>query len=182
MSDEELIERVENPLVRAFLHENLHEFVNDVQVFAEEILAHVPTESKAFVRSSGLAFYSVPMVSFVPDLPWQTIKMAIAHAVSGVFRSAASRPGHTGNRTPGAREKNHDETGPSEQAIVAAFASICKSAEGAMGAILIGGVAHLLGKYIALYTAGILDDVIEQASWPVVQVPSVGPAKTRPAN
>jgi len=181
MANAELIECVENPLVRTFLQEHLDEFVGDVPIFAEHILAHVPSESKSFIKSAGLAFYSAPIVCFVPDLPWQTIKTAIANAVSGVFQTKISDHGHPENRVPGAFDKNHAEGELIERAIVAAFASICESAEGAMGTILIGGVAHLLGKYIALCIAGILNEVIEYKTWPIVQVPSTGPEKTRPA-
>ncbi|OHB79075.1 MAG: hypothetical protein A2Z25_22730 [Planctomycetes bacterium RBG_16_55_9] len=182
MMDAELIGCVENPLVRAFLQEHLDEFVEDVLVFAEQILAHVPSDSKSFVKSAGLAFYSTPIINFVPDLPWQTIKTAIANAVLEAFHVRISQRAHPERRIPDSLDKNHVKAGLVKQAIVAAFASICESAEGAMGAILIGGVAHLLGEYIALYVAGILDEAIEYTSWPMVQVPSAGPANAEVAD
>lgn len=176
MANAEVIECVENSLVRAFLQEHLDEYVHDVLIFSEQILAHVPSESKCFVKKAGLAFYSTPIVSFVPDLPWQTIKTEIANAVSEVFQIKINDHGHLENRIPGALDKDHTEAKCIKEAIVAAFASVCKTAEDAMGAILISGLAHLLGKYIALYTAGIIDDQIELKSWPMVQASSTGPA------
>ena len=181
MANVESIKCVENPLVRTFLQEHLDEFVSDVQIFNDHILAYVPSEGKSFVQSAGLAFYSAPIVGFVPDLPWQTIKTAINNAVSRFFQTKISDHSDPDNRVSVAFDKNHTEEELIEQAIVAAFASICKSAEGAMGAILIGGVAHLLGKYIALCVAGNLNEIIEHTSWPVVQVPMTGPEKTQPA-
>lgn len=177
MANEELIACVENPLVRAFLHEHLDEFADDVLVFSEQILAQVSQESKSFVKSAGLAFYSSPIVRFVPDIPWQIIKTAIANAVSDVFQMKLNTYGHPEKLTLDAFDKDHTETGFIKQAIVAAFASICTTTEDAMGAILIGGIAPLLGKYIALYTAGMIDEIIEFKSWPIVQVPSAGPVK-----
>ena len=178
MTDAELIERVGNPLVRTFLQEHLDEFVEDVLLFTEQILAHAPPESKCSVKSSGLAFYSAPIIGFMPDIPWQTIKTAIANAVSGVFNATIDGHGHPEKQGPSALDKNHTEVKRIKQTIIAAFASICESVESAMGAILIGGLARLLGKYIALCIAWALDEVIEHKSWPIVQIPSSDPAKT----
>ncbi|MFC1636127.1 hypothetical protein ACFL5Z_14925 [Planctomycetota bacterium] len=179
MMDDELIECIENPLVREFLLEYLEEFVDDVQVFSKQILAYVPPEGKSFVTSSGLAFISTPIVNFMPDLPWQTIKMEITNAVSEVFYRNTNDQRYSQNGIPGAADKNHREEKLIKQAIVAAFASICKSAEDAMGTILIGGVANLLGKYVALCIARILDEIVEYRSWPIVQIPLTGPAQKR---
>ena len=182
MANVELTECVQNPHVRTFLQEHLDEFVGDTLIFAKHILAHVPSESRSFIQSAGLVFYSAPIVCFVPDLPWQTIKTAIANAVSGVFQAKLSDHGHTENRISDASDKNHAEGELIEQAIVTAFASICKSAEGEMGTILIGGVAHLLGKYIALWIAGDLNEIVEHTSWPIVQVPTIDPEKIQHAD
>ena len=171
MSDEELNKHVENPLVWEFLKENLGEFVKDVQVFSEEILANIPVENKPFVRSAGLAFYSAPIVNLVPDLPWELIKEAIASSVRGVFYTE-----------PGEQKIDTDvfmssagQTTLIEQAILASFVSISISAGGAVGTILLGGVANLLGKYIALYIAAILDEAIQKDFWPILQIPSDAP-------
>ena len=179
MTDAELIEYVENPLVRAFLHEHLDEFVGDVLIFSEQVLAHVPPENKSFIKSAGLTFYSTPIVSFMPDLPWQTIKTAITNAVSEVFQMKIGDYVDTEKTDPDSFDKDHTESGFIKQVIVGCFASICKTVEDAMGAILIGGIAHLLGKYIALYIAGIIDEAVELKSWPIVQAPSNEPFKTR---
>jgi hypothetical protein len=177
MSNAELIECIENPLVREFLYEHLDEFADDVLVFSEQILAHVSPEDKRFVESAGVAFYTTPIIQFIPNLPWQTIKTSITKALSEVFQIQPNAHGHPERQITGTFEKDHTETGFIKQAIVSAFLSICKTTEDAMGIILIGGIAHLLGKYIALSTAGMIDDVIELKSWPVVQVPSTGHAK-----
>ena len=179
MSDAELIECVENPLVRVFLDEHLDEFVGDVLFFSEQILAHVSPEGKPFVRSAGLAFYSTPIVSFVPDLPWQKMKTSIVTVVTEVFQKKIDDHGHPEKWLSGVLDQDHIKGGLIKEAIVKAFASICQTSEEAMGAILIGGIAHLLGKYIALYTAGIIDEVIELKSWPIVQVPSSDPAQIK---
>ena len=179
MMDTELTECVKNPLVRAFLLEHLDEFAVDVLIFSEQILAHVPSESKPFIKSAGLAFYSTPIVSFVPDLPWQTMKTRMANAISEVFHIQSSHHGYHKNQIPGALDKDHTETEFIKQAIVAAFESICTTAEDTMGAILIGGLAHLLGKYIALYIAGMIDEIIQHKSWPIVPVPSTGSFQKR---
>ena len=171
MVDEALIERIENPLVRAFLGEHLDKFAGDALFFSEKILAHVPPEGKFFVKGSGLAFFSAPIVNFMPDLPWQTIKTAIASGIFEIFNGKICDHGHPENQTSGAFEKDHSEVGLVKRAIVAAFASVCDSAEDAMGTILIGGVADLLGKYIALCIAGILNELAEHKSWPIVQIP-----------
>lgn len=176
MSNAELIECIENPLVREFLYEHLDEFAYDVLFFSEQILAHVSPGDKRFVKSAGLAFYSTPIVHFVPDIPWQTIKTSIANALSEVFQMKLNTHGHLEKQIPGTFEKDHTETRFIKHAIISAFISICKTTEDAMGIILIGGIAHLLGKYIALFIAGMIDDVIEFKSWPIVQVPSTGPA------
>lgn len=178
MADEELIAYIENPLVRAFLEEHLDEFVKDVLVFSEQIFAHVPPEGKSFVKGSGLAFYSTPLVNFMPDLPWQTIKTEITNAVSEVFNANIRDHRHSQNGVSDVSDKSHKMGKFIKQAIVAAFASICESAEDAMGTILIGGVANLLGKYIALCIAGRLDETVEHKSWPIVQVPLTHPAQT----
>ncbi len=62
MSDEEFSEHVEKPLIWEFLKDNLSEFVKDVQVFSEGILANVPIENKPFIKSAGLAFYSAAIL------------------------------------------------------------------------------------------------------------------------
>lgn len=171
MANAELIKCVENPLVRVFLEEHLDEFVSDVRFFSGQIFAHVSPEDKSFVRSAGLAFYSTPIVDFVRDLPWQTMKTAIANAVTEAFQMKIDDEGHPEKRLSGVFKGNHTEAEFIKETIVKAFASTCKTSEVAMGAILIGGLAHLLGKYIALYTAGIIDEVIELKSWPIAQVP-----------
>jgi hypothetical protein len=172
MIDTELIDRVENAHVREFLQEYLDEYVSDVLVFSEQILAHVPPESKSFVKSEGLAFYSAAIISFVPDLPWQTIKTEIVSAVSEVFQTNINDQGRHEKEVPDPLDQDHTEVKFIQRAIVMAFASICKKAEDAIGTILIGGLAHLLGKYIALYIAWRINEAIELKSWPIVQVPS----------
>jgi hypothetical protein len=180
MANTELIECVENPLVREFLHEHLEEFVGDALFFSEHILAYVPPDGKSFIKNVGLAFYGTPIFSFVPDLPWQTIKTAIAKAVSEVFHTKPREHDASESRLSDALQRRSAERGLVKEALVAAFASACQSAEGAMGAILIGGVAHHLGKYVALCVAGTLDEVTKYRSWPIVQVPTVGSPRAKP--
>lgn len=170
MTEAELIACIENPLVRAFLQEYLDEFVSDTLVFSEQILTHAPPEGKSFVQSAGLVFYSTPIVNFMPDLPWQTIKTKIANAVSDVFHMNANDHRYSPDRIQSTLDANNKDDKLIKQAIVAAFASICESAEDAMGTILIAGVAELLGKYIALHIAGILDEAAECQSQPMAQV------------
>jgi hypothetical protein len=55
-----------------------------------------------------------------------------------------------------------------EQTILASFVSISISAGGAVGVILLGGAANLLGKYIALYIAAMLDEAIQEDFWPIM--------------
>jgi hypothetical protein len=180
MYTEELIEHVENPLIRAFLGDNLSQFAKDVQIFSGQILANVPTENKPFIISAGSAFYSTPIVSLVPDLPWERIKAAMAAGVQGVFATEAGGPSQPENQVPDALHKAGGRAEIIEQAIAAAFESICESAQSAMGAILVGGVGNLLGKYVALYVAGILDEAVEDDSWPILQIPSAGTAGIEP--
>lgn len=158
MPSQKLFEHIESPLVRAFLEDNLCEFVNDVRVFSEEVLANVPAESRPLVKNAGLAFYSAPIASLLPDFPWEAIKTAIAAGISGVFLSEASGQGKPEKVVPFTFEKNGVLAERIEQAIVMAFAELHKSAGGPVGLIVIGGVANLLGKYVALYIAGILLD------------------------
>jgi len=154
---QELIERVKNPFVRAFLQDNLYEFVRDVHAFSGDIFANIPGQSKPFVKSAGLAFYSAPIVSLAPELPWHRIRVAIETAVHETL-SAAAGDNH------GAAKKIEADTGSGdtadlvERAIAAAFVSACESANGHTGAILVGGLADLLGKYIAIYVAGAIDE------------------------
>jgi hypothetical protein len=180
MSTEELIEHVENPLVRGFLRDNLSQFAKDVQVFSGQILANVPPESKPFIISAGFAFYGTPIVSLVPDLPWERIKAAMAAGVQGVFAAEAGDPSQSEKEVPDALYEAGGRIEIIEQAIAAAFVSICESAQSVMGAILVGGVANLLGKYVALYIAGILDEAIEDDFWPILQIPSAGTAGIKP--
>lgn len=178
MSDEEFNKHVENPLIWEFLKENLSEFVKDVQVFSEEIFANVPIENKPFVKSAGLAFYSAPIVNLVPDLPWEPIKEAIASSVGGVFYAESGEQKidtDVFRSSPGQRKLI-------EQAILASFVSISVSAGGAVGTILLGGVANLLGKYIALYIAAILDEAIREDFWPILQIQSAPSADSKPKN
>ena len=172
MIDAEVIECVENAHIRAFLQEYLDDFVSDVLIFSEQIFAHLPPERKSFIKSAGLAFYSTAIVNFVPDLPWQTIKKEIENSVSRVFQMKTGDRDHHVDSVAEALDQDHTETRFIQRAIVTVFASICKTTEDAMGAILIGGLAHLLGKYIALVIAGMIDEAIELKSWPIVQVPS----------
>ncbi|MFH1718585.1 MAG: hypothetical protein ABIF19_14620, partial [Planctomycetota bacterium] len=50
---------------------------------------------------------------------------------------------------------------------------------GQTGAILVGGLADLLGKYIALYVAGMLD---ETEPWPLPQIASAHAVSTEPSD
>jgi hypothetical protein len=116
----------------------------------------------------------------VPDLPWERIKAAMAAGVQGVFAREADDPGQPQKEVLDALYRTGGRIELIEQAIAAAFASICESAQGAMGAILVGGVANPLGKYVALYIAGILDEAIEDDLWPILQIPSAGAAGIKP--
>jgi len=176
MSDEEFSEHIENPLIWEFLKDNLGEFVKDVQVFSEEILANVPIENKPFVKSAGLAFYSTPIVNLVPDLPWEPIKEAIASSVRGVF---CAEPGEQKTDTDVFRS-SAGQIPLIEQAILASFVLISVSAGGTLVTIFLGGVANLLGKYIALYIAAMLDEAIQEDFWPILQIPSAPPADSKP--
>jgi len=176
MSDEEFSKNIENSLVWEYLKENLSEFVKDVHVFSEEILANVPIENKPFVKSAGLAFYSTPIVNLGPEIPWETIKEAIASSVQGVFYAESD-----GQKID--TDVFRRSSGPIkliEQAILASFVSISISAGGAVGTILLGGVANLLGKYIALYIATILDEAIQDDFCPILQIQSASPADSNP--
>ena len=163
MSDEEFSKNIENPLIWEYLKDNLSEFVKDVQVFSEDILANVPIENKPFVKSAGLAFYSAPIVNLMPDLPWETIKEAIASSVRGVFYT---EPGEQKIDTDVLR-RSSGQIKLIEQAILASFVSISISAGGAIRTIFLGGVANLLGKYIALYIAAMLDEAIHEDFCPI---------------
>ena len=178
MSDEEFRKNIDNSLVWEYLKENLGEFVKDVQVFSEEILANVPIENKPFVKSAGLAFYSAPIVNLAPDLPWELIKEAIASSVRGVFYA---EPGEQKIDTDVLR-RSPGQIQLIEQAILASFVSISISAGGAVGTILLGSVANLLGKYVALYIVAILDEAIQDAFWPILHIPSEAPANIRSPN
>lgn len=178
MSDEEFSEHIGNSLIWEYLKENLGEFVKDVQVFSEEILANVPIENKPFVKSAGLAFYSAPIVNLAPDLPWELIKEAIATSVRRVFYA---EPGEQKIDTDVLR-RSPGQIQLIEQAILASFVSISISAGGAVGTILLGGAANLLGKYIALYIAAMLDEAIQEDFWPILQITSDAPAESKPKN
>ena len=178
MSDEEFSKNIDNSLIWEYLKENLSEFVKDVQVFSEEILANVPIESKPFVKSAGLAFYSAPIVNLLPDLPWEPIKEAIASSVRGVF--CAESGGQKTDTDVFRRSSGRIKL--IEQAILASFVSISVSAGDAVGTILLGGVANLLGKYIALTIAAMLDEAILEDFWPILQIQSASPAGIKPVN
>ncbi len=150
-----LIENVKNPFVRSFLQDNLSEFVKDVHTFSCDIFANLSAERKPFVKSAGLAFLSSPIVSLTPELPWHRIKVAIENAVRETL-SAAAR--NDESSTEADAESGVDTSDLIERAITAAFISVCESSNGQTGAILVGGLADLLGKYIALYIAGSLDE------------------------
>jgi len=148
---QKLIERIENPFVRAFLVDNLSEFVGDVHTFSCDIFANLPTERKPFVKSAGLAFLSAPIVSLAPELPWHRVRVAVETAIHETLSAAArDNRGHAGDGLV--------TTDLVERAIATAFAAVCESANGQTGAILVGGLADLLGKYIALYVAAALDE------------------------
>jgi len=90
------------------------------------------------------------------DLPWEPINEAIASSIRGVFYAE-----------PGEQKIDTDDYSRSagqirliEQAILASFVSISISAGGAVGTILLGSIANLLGKHVALYIAAILDEAI----------------------
>ena len=178
MAGEEFSEHFENSLVWEYLKENLDEFVKDVQVFSEEILANVSIENKPFVKSAGLAFYSAPIVNLLPEIPWETIKEAIASSVYGVFYAESCEQ----KINTDAFKRGSGQIKLIEQAIVASFVSISVSAGGAVGAILLGGVANVLGKYIALYVAAILDEAIQEDFWPILQIQSAVSAETKLEN
>jgi len=143
------LENVKNPFVRSFLRDNLSEFVADVHTFSSDIFANLSAERKPFVKSAGLAFLSAPIVSLAPELPWHRIRVAIETAIRETLSAAA---GDNDCSTKG------DTSDLIERAITTAFLSACESANGHTGAILVGGLADLLGKYIALYVAGALDE------------------------
>jgi len=150
-----LFENVSNPFVRSFLLDNLGEFVTDVHTFSCDIFANLSAERKPFVKSAGLAFLSAPIVSLAPELPWHKIRTAIETAVRETLPPPAgdddcSIEGDTGN--------GGDSGDLIERAITTAFVSACESANGHTGAILVGGLADLLGKYIALCVAGAIDE------------------------
>jgi len=178
MSDEEFSEHIENTLIWEYLKDNLDEFVKDVQVFSEEIFANVPIENKPFVKSAGLAFYSTPIVNLAPDLPWEPIKEAIASSVRGVFYA---KPGEEKTDTD-VFKSSAGQTTLIEQAILASFVSISVSAGGALGTIFLGGVANLLGKYITLYIAAMLDETIQENFWPILHISSSTSADSKPEN
>jgi len=178
MSDEEFSENTDNSLVWEYLKENLSEFVKDVQVFSEEIFANVPIENKPFVKSAGLAFYSAPIVNLVPDFPWEPIKEAIEISVRGVFYAESGEQKTDTN----VFRSSSGQTTLVEQAILACFVSISVSAGGALGTIFLGGVANLLGKYIALYIAATLDEAIHEDFWPILRIQSAPAADSKPKN
>ena len=182
MIDGEYGQHVENPLIWEFLRDNCSEFVKDVKVFSEEILANVPAESKPFVISAGLTFYSTPIVSLVPDFPWEPIKEAITNSVRGIFCIEDSKQGLPIKAVSDVFNKSGGQTELIEQAILASFVSISTSAGAAVGAILVGGIANLLGKYVALTIAAILDETIRGDLPPVLQIQPTPTADPKPAS
>ncbi len=155
-SQEKLFEGIESPLIRAFLRDNLCELANDVRVFSEQVLANVPAGRRPSVKDAGLAFYSAPIASLVPDLLWETVKAAIAARISGNLRSDAGGQGESEKAVPFSPGENLALAERIEQAIVTAFEELHKAEGGAVGLIVMGGIANLFGKYVALYIAGIL--------------------------
>ena len=182
MIDEEIGQHVENPLIWEFLRDNCSEFVKDVKIFSEDILANVPAESKPFVISAGLTFYSTPIVSLVPDFPWERIKEAIANSVRGIFCIEDNEQGRAIKVAPDVFNRAGGQPTLIEQAILASFVSISTSAGAAVGAILVGGIANLLGKYVALTIAAILDEAIRDDFPPVLQIQPAPAADSKPTN
>jgi len=169
-----LFENVSNPFVRSFLLDNLGEFVTDVHTFSCDIFANLSAERKPFVKSAGLAFLSAPIVSLAPELPWHKIRAAIETAVRETLPPAAGDNDRTIEGDTGNAGDNGDLV---ERAITTAFVSACESANGHTGAILVGGLADLLGKYIALCVAGALDEAQFRL---LVQVKSDNAVSTEP--
>lgn len=170
MIDGEFGRHVENPLIWEFLRDNCSEFAKDVKIFSEEILANVPAESKPFVISMGLTFYSTPIVSLVPDFPWEPIEEAIKNSVRGIFCIEDNERDLPLKAAPDIYNKSGGQTELIEQAILASFVSISTSAGATVGAILVGGIANLLGKYVALTIAAILDETVRGDLPPVFQI------------
>jgi len=182
MIDGEFGKDVENSLIWEFLRDNCSEFAKDVKVFSEEILANVPEESRPFVISTGLTFYSTPIVSLVPDFPWEPIKEAITNSVRGIFCIEDNEQGLPIKAVSDVFNKSGGQTELIEQAILASFVSISTSAGAAVGAILVGGIANLLGKYVALTIAAILDETIRGDLPPVLQIQPTPTADPKPAS
>ena len=180
MIDGELGENAENPLIWEFLRDNCSQFVKDVKVFSEEILANVPIDIRPFVISAGLTFYSTPIVSLVPDFPWERIKEAITNSVRGIFCIEDNERGRPQKVTRNVLNGTVGQTELIEQAILASFVSISTSAGGTLGAILVGGIANLLGKYIALNIAAILDEAIRGDFPSVLQIQPAPAAEPKP--
>ena len=166
-----LLENVKNPFVCSFLRDNLGEFVTDVHTFSSDIFANLSAERKPFVKSAGLAFLSAPIVSLAPEIPWHRIRVAIETAVRETLSAAA------GDNDISAEGDGGDTADLIKRAITAAFVSACESSNGHAGVILVGGLADLLGKYIALYVAGALD---EAQFRPLVQIKSDTAVSTEP--
>lgn len=150
-----LFENVKNPFVRSFLRDNLSEFVTDFHAYFSDIFANLSSERKPFIKSAGLAFLSAPIVGLAPELPWHRMRVAIETAVHETLSAAG---GYHGGSNGDETRDGGDTSDLIERAIAAAFVSVCESADGHTGAVLIGGLADLLGKYIALYVAGTLDE------------------------
>jgi len=153
-----LFENVKNPFVRSFLRDNLDEFVRDVHAFSCDIFANLSAERKPYIKSAGLAFLSAPIVSLSPQLPWHRIKIAVEIAVRETLSVVTGQDCATARMDKAKLGEDNDTTDLIERAIMAAFVSSCESANGYAGAILVGGLADLLGRYIALYVAGSLDE------------------------
>jgi len=182
MIDGEFGQHAENPLIWEFLRDNCSEFVKDVKVFSEEILANVPIDIRPFVISAGLTFYSTPIVSLVPDFPWERIKEAIENSVRGIFCIEDNEQCRPQKVAPDVLNGTGGQPELIEQAILASFVSISTSAGAAVGAILVGGIANLLGKYVALTIAAILDEAIRDDLPPVLQIQPIPATDVKPTS
>lgn len=161
MSNKDLIKHIDSPFIQRFLKEYLSQLVRDVKVFSKEILANVPIEKKPSTKRAGFFFYITPILALVPENSWERIRAAIENGVWTVFCTKLNDHGEPKKAVLDVLNKDGMPDDLIEQAIITAFSSICESSGNGIEALRVEGVADLLGKFIALHIAEVLDEAVK---------------------
>jgi len=160
MSDQELLEDIQDLEIRQYVRMHLAEMTNDI-ITTQGALEKLPPDQRREMYAAGESYLDKLLGSLIPGWDTEKVKAEIHKKTWGTFCRKSDGKGEPEKRWKEIFDKDGLGTKIVEAALVAAFGALGTAIGGAVGAFLGSVIGKALQEFIKLTVREELDQWIE---------------------